>query len=1293
MTATPAPTRVGSGAALILCAVTLTACCVAPLAAGAAPNDAQGILAATGVKGGLIVHIGCGDGRLTAALRINERYIVHGLDRDAAKVAGARTYVRSLGLSGPVSFDHLPGRRLPYVDGLVNLLVADGLGRVPMAEVLRVLAPRGVAYVKEGGSWKKTIKERPSDIDEWTHFLHDSTNNAVAHDRVVGPPRHVQWISDPKLARQHDHLASITTVVSSRGRIFYIADEAPAASILLSPKWSLIARDAFNGVLLWKREITSWHPHLWSFREGPPALTRRLVSIGDRVYVTLGYTAPLVCLDAATGKTLKTYEGTAGTQEVLYHDGTLVLALGSTLDEEAKQADRERQVHELLEPKTGWAENERGDPWDMSQRSDVEGTGHVKGLTFEDGVMSFSTEVDPIMVLGRSGKLIDAAHSLFAVRMYASRASVGQVYYWSPDGDWQGFVFGPVRKGWHTYYHDVNAAKHHGPGGGSEMRKRWGGKSGKIHKLRFDPVNEAEVEVKVDWIKLIRGDDPVKQAIAELLVERHAVVALDAATGREHWRRSVRQLMPTTLAVAGGAAFLQTSQHVMCVDLATGEEKWRKARPATLQRPDWSAPTLVVHDGVVLCADRVTEWKPQRATRKVPFKERLLRRWPPGELVALSAQTGDTLWTTSCYEGYHGAVDVFVIDDTVWIGQDVARHGPDFTEGRDPRTGKVKKRLDTAAAFTPDHHHRCYRNKATDRYIVLGRTGIEFIDMQSGECEQNTWVRGGCQYGVLPCNGLIYAPSHSCACYIQSKVNGFLALTPSGRGQTTDEDAPRLRRGPAYGKAGAAGPGAAGDWPTYRHDARRSGCASTALASGLEPQWRAKLGGRLTSPVVASGLVFVARIDAHTVHALDAESGRERWCFTAGGRVDSPPTVHEGQVLFGCADGWVYCLRSRDGALAWQFRAAPRERKVVAFERVESAWPVHGSVLVEAGAAYCVAGRSSYLDDGLFLYKLHPATGERLSESRIYSPDPATGKQRPDQVKNMNMAGALPDIMSGDGQFVYMRHQRIDGQTLKPMDSFQSHFEIDPTWPQRHKAGHQVYQNPERGVHLFSPTGFLDDSWWHRSYWVLGTFFQACCPYFTAAVYTPAGRILVHDDEWVYGFARQPRFWGWWTPLEYHLFAASTQTKLRQKGWRKKRFPDKWQGIIRLGTYGTRVPFRWKEEVPFHVRAMVLTEPTGQGPGKTLFIAGPPDVLDETEVDMRELMRSDARTREVLDDALAAWEGKYGARLWAVSTSDGGKRAEYELDSLPVFDGMIAAEGRLVVSLADGSVLCMAGSP
>ena len=191
----------------------------------------QEILDATGVQGGLIVHLGCGDGELTAALNASDRYWVHGLATDSADVEKARATVREQGKYGLVSIGRFDGSRLPYVDDLVNLVVSDDLGDVPMDEVMRVLAPGGVAYVKAGGAWKKTVKPWPDDIDEWTHYLHGPDNNAVAHDTRVAMPRSIQWVAGPRWGRSHEELASMSTAVTAGGRIFYIVDEAPLASI------------------------------------------------------------------------------------------------------------------------------------------------------------------------------------------------------------------------------------------------------------------------------------------------------------------------------------------------------------------------------------------------------------------------------------------------------------------------------------------------------------------------------------------------------------------------------------------------------------------------------------------------------------------------------------------------------------------------------------------------------------------------------------------------------------------------------------------------------------------------------------------------------------------------------------------------------------------------------------------------------------------------------------------------------------------------------------------------------
>jgi len=85
------------------------------------------IINETGIKGGLIVHIGCGDGLLTAALRVNDSYIVHGIDDNWDNVNKARAYINSLGIYGKVSVDYFSGLHLPYIENLVNLVVAMGI--------------------------------------------------------------------------------------------------------------------------------------------------------------------------------------------------------------------------------------------------------------------------------------------------------------------------------------------------------------------------------------------------------------------------------------------------------------------------------------------------------------------------------------------------------------------------------------------------------------------------------------------------------------------------------------------------------------------------------------------------------------------------------------------------------------------------------------------------------------------------------------------------------------------------------------------------------------------------------------------------------------------------------------------------------------------------------------------------------------------------------------------------------------------------------------------------------------
>lgn len=61
------------------------------------------------------------------------------------------------------------------------------------------------------------------------------------------------------------------------------------------------------------------------------------------------------------------------------------------------------------------------------------------------------------------------------------------------------------------------------------------------------------------------------------------------------------------------------------------------------------------------------------------------------------------------------------------------------------------------------------------------------------------------------------------------------------------------------------------------------------------------------------------------------------------------------------------------------------------------------------------------------------------------------------------------------------------------------------------------------------------------------------------------------------------------------------------------------------------------------------------------------------------------------EEALAASEETKAALLCAFSAKDGKKLGQHELDSPPIFDGMIVANGQLYISTTDGRLRCMGG--
>jgi outer membrane protein assembly factor BamB len=1086
--------------------------------------SAKEILDATGVKGGLVVHIGCGDGTLTADLRAGEGYLVHALDPDPAAVERARRTVRDRGLYGKVSVDRLVGSTLPYVGNLVKLVVASDPGAVGMDEVMRVLSPGGVAYVKRNGAWAKTVKPRPDEIDEWTHYLYDASGNAVSRDAVAGPPKRLQWTGGPRWGRHHEHMSSVSAMVSAGGRIFYVMDEGSRAAIQLPPKWKLIARDAFSGVILWKRDIANWYTHLYPLKSGPAILPRRLVAMGERVYVALGLDQPLVALDAATGETVRTYGETGRAEEVICSDGVLFI---------------------------------------VSDKA-------------------------------------------------------------------------PFKKDTFVWNHPVCWTV-----GGISGKRTWG--SGK-----------------------------------------RTVMAVEAGSGRVLWTKETA-IGPSTLAADSGRVAYFDSQKVVCLDRGTGQEKWASdvlyKEPKAF--PSFYMPILILNDDVLLFASGAVTNRPPRKPAKAPAKGKRRRGGDPKEsgkeVLAFDAAAGEKLWSRPQYSGGHrSAEDLLCRGGLVWTG-DVAR--TNLWTGYDLRTGETKREF-KCDIKTYWFHHRCHRSKATERFFMPSRTGIEYVDPDEGRWIRNHWIRGACVYGVMPANGLTYAPQHACACYLETKLNGLNAVAAAGGGEVAKVDeAARLEKGPAYGGAAGAGVGPGtnhDDWPTYRHDAERSGRAGTRVGKGLSRAWQAKIGGRLSAVTVAGGKCFVASIDAHTVHALDAATGEERWRFTAGGRVDSPPTIHEGHAIFGCRDGYVYSVRVSDGELAWSYLAAPDRRRTVAYGQVESLWPVHGSVLVRDDTIHCVAGRSAFLDGGMRLCRINAGSGALVSETVIDDRVPDSDETLQHRMRGLNMPPALPDVLSFTGDHVYMRSQRFT------LEGKRTDIEGDGD-PSRQTGDDR---------HLFSSVGFLDGDWFHRSYWLYGgALTNGCDFWFYAGRYAPSGRIMVFDDDTIYGYGRQPKYFVWTPALEYRLFAA-TKTVTPEKIARVKAGNSKMAKKTRKWFHNREVTasisvpessaadVKWSQDSPpLIARAMVLA-------GGTLYVAGPPDVLDEEAAVTRHW---EADIEKQLAEQDAAWRDERGAALWAVSAATGDRLQEVDLGSMPVWDGMAAAGGRLYVSTMDGSVVAFSG--
>jgi len=394
---------------------------------------------------------------------------------------------------------------------------------------------------------------------------------------------------------------------------------------------------------------------------------------------------------------------------------------------------------------------------------------------------------------------------------------------------------------------------------------------------------------------------------------------------------------------------------VASLDLVTGKEVWRVPYPFSGSNTSgflWADGIYYTHQAATLGPNKLN-------------------------IAAINAKDGSTAWTKEWDK------------KNVWIGSlmvypqavVVARSGVAMFH---PKSGEQIGMWNTVNSRCDASRGNAFGFANFGHYFRFDGTGTAF------HARRNEVARNECGGANVPAYGMYYYTPQNCGCF--TAVRGLVALNSQKLPEPVP-DAARLERGPAAALKPALVE-SAGDWTALLKDNARSAGGTPLKRAALNEVWRVRLetgdqpgapandwrtcahyNGPISAPVAAGGLVIVTAPDAHRIHAVDAATGAKKWTFTAGGRVDTPPTVSGGRVYAGCRDGYLYCLDLATGELVWRFLAAPSRMNIVAWDQPESAWPVHGAVVVANGIVAATAGYHPDTDGGIACWGLDSATG------------------------------------------------------------------------------------------------------------------------------------------------------------------------------------------------------------------------------------------------------------------------------------------------------------------------------
>ncbi|MCC5846618.1 MAG: PQQ-binding-like beta-propeller repeat protein [Verrucomicrobia bacterium] len=434
---------------------------------------------------------------------------------------------------------------------------------------------------------------------------------------------------------------------------------------------------------------------------------------------------------------------------------------------------------------------------------------------------------------------------------------------------------------------------------------------------------------------------------------------------------------------------------VVALDAASGRELWRNTDVAGMP----SNFLGIGHGAVVASTYLVEAGKRERAMRPVSRQGAGYDQYAANRMVSIDAATGRSHFVRTDFsdiEDYNGRQAIAIQENLAILVGEYHVNLFDLRGGSTVRTIRVPSPGSSSGGGYEGQYHA-----VSPRFYFKGNAAVALDGETPPDMRGNTLSSQRYDTRSTPANGMLYANPMlgTVGAHSSLTVGGALILREP---PTPLPDDQRLLQ---EGTASIAAPQAA-DWPTFRGNIERNAWTTetaaaeprllweTRLAVGTGPRsaralqqgWRfnPNVSGPLTQPVADGRRVLVAAPDAHRLDCLNLEDGSLQWSVHFGGRISGPPTLAGSTAFVGAGDGTVSAIHLECGRIIWQFLASPNGEMILAHEQVEALHPVPPPTLFN-GLLFVTAGRHSALEDGIRLWALDPATGAIRKQS-VFGP-------------------------------------------------------------------------------------------------------------------------------------------------------------------------------------------------------------------------------------------------------------------------------------------------------------------